>query len=162
MKKFGKIISPEQVRDILPERVDIDEQTGCWNIKRGKDNYGYGIMRFDGKMAKVHRISYWAYKDNNFKVLDNVKEFICHSCDNPSCVNPEHLFAGDVSDNNVDYYIKKLGKVRPLKVRQENRRRNKEMNERRRRMNVGTEITKHLRKELDKFNIEIELLCQEN
>jgi len=76
----------------------------CWEWTAAKDDDGYGVSAFtvDGKkLSKAHRIS-WAIE--NGKRPDGL--CICHSCDNPSCVNPSHLFPGTVRDNNNDKIAK--------------------------------------------------------
>jgi len=79
----------------------------CWEWIGGKDGQGYGRIRpgvtSDWKLEKVgaHQVSLWLYKglrDSNMCVL--------HSCDNPSCVNPNHLSLGTHADNMRDMSAK--------------------------------------------------------
>ena len=61
---------------------------GCQRWTGGKNNLGYGLFRFDGKMRTVHRLRmYWEGYDINDKV-------VYHICDNYDCVNVEHLRVG--------------------------------------------------------------------
>lgn len=85
-----------------------DPTTGCWNWAKYKMKYGYGVIKVDGKSQLAHRISYLSFKGP----LDQL--FVCHKCDNPSCVNPEHLFLGTNQDNIND----KVAKNRQSKVGQ--------------------------------------------
>ena len=65
----------------------------CWEWTGLKYPSGYG--RFCKKYA--HRFSYEIHKG---EIYNNLK--VCHSCDNPSCVNPEHLWLGTQKDNVQD------------------------------------------------------------
>lgn len=69
---------------------------GCWSWI-GYKHRGYGRYRFNGEMIGAHRISYAYFVEPLVPGMD-----ICHHCDNPSCVNPFHLFQGTRSDNMFD------------------------------------------------------------
>ena len=61
-----------------------------------KNESGYGIFYYK-KYVKAHRFIYECFN------LDNIYGYlICHKCDNPSCVNPYHLFKGTITDNIHD------------------------------------------------------------
>lgn len=80
-----------------PKRV----KNGCWEWQKYKNEWGYGRLRHNGKKVLAHRASYEVFKGDFDKNL-----LVCHSCDNPSCVNPDHLFLGTNKDN-VDDCISK-------------------------------------------------------
>lgn len=88
----------------------VEKTDSCWNWTAGKYRGGYGQFRrlVDGKwtMAKTHRYSYEYFKGEIPKGY-----LICHKCDNPSCVNPEHLFAGTTKDNVRDCIEKGRKKI---------------------------------------------------
>lgn len=69
----------------------------CWEWIGSKDVYGYGRIYRAPRTIKAHRLSYQLFKGP----LDH-RLFILHSCDNPGCVNPEHLRLGTQKDNVTD------------------------------------------------------------
>ena len=76
----------------------VDRQPGgCWNWTASTGNAGYGRFRVGKKFISPHRLSFELFTGQNPK--DKV---ICHTCDNPRCVNPKHLFVGTQKDNMMD------------------------------------------------------------
>lgn len=84
-------------------RLGADE---CWPW-RGATANGYGHLRLGGRTAghiKAHRLAYILAKG------DPGEQLICHTCDNPPCCNPAHLFAGDGQANTDDMMKKGRGR----------------------------------------------------
>lgn len=85
---------------------------GCWTWTGAKDGDGYGIF-WDGTYRESGRGNYvritrWTYKQFVGPIPDGKQ--LCHTCDNPSCVNPAHLFPGTSKDNHVDREAKGRGR----------------------------------------------------
>lgn len=78
---------------------------GCWLWTGVLHQKGYGTLSFgppDRRRAQfAHRISYELHKG---PIPDGM--FVCHTCDNRRCVNPEHLWLGTVQDNQSDMSAK--------------------------------------------------------
>ena len=72
----------------------------CW-IWKGHKKKGYGYYSHHQIAYRAHRISY-------FLVYGEIPEdkIVCHKCDNPSCVNPQHLFLGSSRENTQDMISK--------------------------------------------------------
>ena len=65
----------------------LDKKTGCWLWTGNLDNRGYGRLVVRGTRYAAHRLSYDLH-------IGTPKGYILHSCDNPRCVNPHHLYDG--------------------------------------------------------------------
>jgi hypothetical protein len=99
-RKRGEPTLP--IKERLYSNVVVNPVSGCWEWN-GTKYHGYGRIcvgsRVDGTRHTVHthRLSY----ELNFGPIPDGME-ICHKCDNPSCINPEHLFIGTRQDNVND------------------------------------------------------------
>ena len=88
----------------VAQRFDdfCDKSGECWEWMGCKDKDGYGFIRVDGKNIKSHRLAYSLYCSAE---IDSALH-VCHKCDNPSCVNPDHLWLGTNRDNQIDSVVK--------------------------------------------------------
>jgi hypothetical protein len=89
----------------------VNKGDGCWEWMDFLNNKQYGTLRVgslvDGTRRRVlaHRFSW----EMHFGSIPSGM-FVCHRCDNPKCVNPDHLFLGTAKDNIRDMFRKGRGR----------------------------------------------------
>ncbi len=98
------------VREQLEKHSIPEPNSGCWlwtGATAGARNHFYGVLTLKSKMQYAHRVSWEFHRGTIPAGL-----FVCHKCDTPSCINPDHLFLGSPRDNVQDSITKGRTKAR--------------------------------------------------
>lgn len=108
LKLLERMANSEAVQKRFWRKVEVtNDPKCCWNWKGGFSAFGYGML-----VAVVgnRRINFGAHRVSYFIRHRTIPEglFVCHRCDNPACVNPEHLFLATNQGNQHD----KVNKMR--------------------------------------------------
>ena len=101
----------EDLEIILLNRDIIVDQKYCWLLQGPTDKKGYSVVSLRGVTHSGHRLSYAAFVQD---IPDNV--LVCHRCDTPNCINPNHLFLGSDGDNTRDMWSKGRGSLHMAKL----------------------------------------------
>lgn len=103
-------ISKEEYEEHVRKQLILRRKiiNDCWEYQGQYVKWGYGYKTFgqgsEKKKTTVHRIAYYLWKGEIAKEL-----CVLHSCDNPKCFNPDHLWLGTISDNSQDMLKKGRG-----------------------------------------------------
>jgi HNH endonuclease len=104
LRRYGHERADSELSDweLVERRGWTVTSEGCWEYSGFRNSHGYGEIR-DRK--RVHRISYEHHTD-----LIPPGLHVLHSCDNPPCLNPEHLRVGTHEENMLDMKAKDRGR----------------------------------------------------
>lgn len=86
---------------LFDDKYIPEPNSGCWIWLMSADKLGYGWSSLKKKTLYAHRHSWLIYRG----VIPD-KQFVLHKCDNPYCINPDHLFLGIQKDNMRDMAAK--------------------------------------------------------
>jgi hypothetical protein len=100
-RQFYKVKMDKKTLKRFWDKVEILGKDDCWEWKASL-RAGYGTIRINGIQESSHRVSWKIHHGNIPKGI-----FVCHSCDNKLCVNPNHLWLGTYLDNIRDMVNKK-------------------------------------------------------
>lgn len=95
--RFAPLIIDPATENRFWAKVDVGRHDECWPfVGRARAKEGYGIFAVGGRARRANRVA-WAIANGA-----DPDGFVCHSCDNPRCCNPAHLWVGDNRENQAD------------------------------------------------------------
>lgn len=103
-KKTENVNSEEYTNELKQRLIQktVINENGCWLWTGCTKQFDYGVVRAKRKNYLAHRLAYEIFKNE----LPGNK-YVCHSCDTPRCINPDHLFLGTQTENMFDAKTKK-------------------------------------------------------
>lgn len=98
---LAELVRPEIAQALFYIKVGKPTKNGCWEWTGSRHPRGYGMVRIGRRAFVASRVA-WTIK--NGPIPEGL--FVCHTCDNPPCCNPGHLFIGDYKANARDRQAK--------------------------------------------------------
>ena len=97
-RRWQSLITEDAIRRFRSKVDKSSHPGGCWLWTAGRGNFGYGSFAVTHRLSVgTHAVS---YRIDRGEIPPGM--WVLHHCDNPQCVNPEHLFLGNASDNMRD------------------------------------------------------------
>ena len=106
VRKGEDPLAPEQLARRLANGLDAAEPGKCWEWQRSHNGQGYGTLRVAGQTVYAHRLALELSGREIPAGLD-----VLHECDNPRCINPEHLGVGTRSKNMADCHVRGRSRI---------------------------------------------------
>ena len=103
IKKVDTMNISENLKARFWAKVSMRQDSDCWRWNASKTAKGYGQINTGDELSTqaAHRVSYMIHYG---AIPDGL--FVCHTCDNPECTNPDHLFLGTAQENTDDMMAK--------------------------------------------------------
>jgi len=100
---------PNSLEEAFRQRIARNDRTACWEWTGPYEAFGYGRfwIKGRGRHYKAHRVAAWLWKGFD---LDS-EMHVLHHCDNPACVNPDHLYIGTNVENGRDRSVRRRCRV---------------------------------------------------
>lgn len=97
IEQLEAALEAARLRKRLHEMSVPVPESGCWLWTACETDGGYGLITYRNRSIGAHRAAWIAFRSPIPKGA-----MVCHKCDTPQCMNPDHLFLGSPSDNARD------------------------------------------------------------
>lgn len=102
LARRGLALATEAIDPVERFLAKVESGPGCWEWTGAKKENGYGAFGLSkGRLVYAHR---FAYEQFVGEIPGGM--YVCHRCDHPGCVRPDHLFVGTSADNHADMIAK--------------------------------------------------------
>jgi hypothetical protein len=106
LRPFNKYRHAKSIDDYFYQRIIKQEDSECWGFANAGDKNGYPQTTGSKHckqlgLTRAHQVAWYVH---NGRIPED--KIVCHTCDNPWCVNPDHLFLGTWNDNVQDMVAK--------------------------------------------------------